>query len=96
MTRAADGTAIFTRFARPGATLAAGEHVPRYRIRDGRLPVATDAWFFEEGKGDGYAAAKFGEFRVAPNGESILTGMLDAQLRPLVRTHVKAASTVPE
>ena len=96
VTRAVDGTATFTRFARPGAPLAAGEHVLRYRVRDGRLRVATDAWFFEEGQGEVYAAAKFGEFRVAPNGESILTGMLDAQLRPLVRTHLKAAPAAPE
>ena len=96
VTRATDGTATFTRFARPGAPLAAGEHVLRYRVRDGRLRVATDAWFFEEGQGDVYAAAKFGEFRVAPNGESILTGMLDAQLQPLVRTHLKAAPPAPE
>ena len=94
--RASDGTATFTRFARPGAPLAAGEHVLRYRVRDGRLRVATDAWFFEEGQGDVYTAAKFGEFRVAPNGESILTGMLDAQLHPLVRTHLKAAPAAPE
>ena len=36
VTRAADGTATFTRFARPGAPLAAGEHVLRYRVRDGQ------------------------------------------------------------
>lgn len=96
VTRAADGTATFTRFARPGAPLAVGEHVLRYRVRDGRLRVATDAWFFEEGQGDVYAAAKFGEFRVAPNGESILIEMLDAQLQPLVRTHLKATPPAPE
>ncbi|MEW6703728.1 MAG: GDYXXLXY domain-containing protein [Pseudomonadota bacterium] len=49
----------------------------------GRWTVVTDAWFFEEGTGARYEAAKYGEFRVDARGRALLVGLRDAQLRPL-------------
>ena len=68
----------FRRFAdkRP---LAPDEIVLRYRIRGGRPRLATDAYFFEEGQASAFANAAYGEFRVAPDGEMILTGLRDAR-----------------
>ncbi len=66
--------------ARP---LAPGEIALRYRVRDGVPNFATNAFFFEEGQANAYANAAYGEFRVGGDGEMILTGLRDAQLRPL-------------
>lgn len=66
-----------------GASLASGETRMRYRLQSDDVRLATHAWFFEEGKGEAFAKARYGEFRVAPDGVALLTRMLDADLRPL-------------
>ena len=73
------------RFGRLGEArrLAPGEVALRYRIRDGRPNFATDAYFFEEGQAERYAAAAFGEFRVGADGEMILTGLRGPRLEKL-------------
>lgn len=52
--------------------MAAQQVAMRYRVREGQLKFATNAFFFEEGKADVYAQARYGEFRVADNGELLL------------------------
>lgn len=64
----------FARFD-SGEALGPGEVVIRYRVRAGNPKFATNAFFFEEGTADAYARARFGEFRVSPSGDAILTGM---------------------
>ena len=71
--------ATFSRFAEE-TTLADNEVLMRYRIRDGRSKFATNAFFFQEGHAKDYTEAKFGEFRVAADGESILTQLRDKDL----------------
>jgi len=66
-----------------GTPLAASEARLRYRLRNGLPKFATNAFFFEEGHANDYAKARFGEFRVAPDGEAILTGLRDADRRLL-------------
>jgi uncharacterized membrane-anchored protein len=66
-----------------GTPLASSEARLRYRVRNGDPKFATNAFFFEEGHANDYAKARFGEFRVAPNGEAILTGLRDAERQPL-------------
>ncbi len=66
-----------------GRELAPNEILLRYRIRAGALKFASDAWFFEEGSAERYQQARFGRFRVAENGRMLLTGLNDAELRPL-------------
>jgi uncharacterized membrane-anchored protein len=71
-----------------GAALAANELALRYRRRGTELKFATDAYFFEEGHAADFAGARYGEFRVAGNGEMILVGLRDKDLQPLsTRTH---------
>lgn len=55
----------------------------RFRIRNGRPRIGTDAFFFEEGSAALYQSARYGEFRVAENGDALLTGLRDADLKPL-------------
>lgn len=72
----------FRRFAdrRP---LAPDEVALRYRVRGGQPNFATNAYFFEEGQASVYENAAYGEFRVAADGEMILTGLRDARLGAL-------------
>ncbi len=74
--------AAFKRFD-TGAPLSANEVVIRYRIRADQPRFATNAFFFQEGQAAQYANARFGEFRVAENGECLLAGLRDADLRQL-------------
>jgi uncharacterized membrane-anchored protein len=66
-----------------GGALADNEARIRYRIRNGQPKLATNAYFFAEGRGSAYAKARYGEFRVAPDGEVILTRLRDDALLPL-------------
>jgi uncharacterized membrane-anchored protein len=70
-----------------GSPLAAEEVRLRYRIRNGQAKLATNAYFFEEGHAGDYAKAKYGEFRVAPDGEAILTALRGAELQKLGEGH---------
>ncbi len=77
-----DGVAMFRRLD-DDSPLAPDEARLRYRIRDNTVKLATNAFFFEEGKGQRYAAARYGEFRVAPDGEALLTGLRDRSRKAL-------------
>jgi uncharacterized membrane-anchored protein len=66
-----------------GEPLAQNEVALRYRIRDGRVKFATNAYFFQEGHARLYERARYGEFRVAPSGELLLARMRDAKLERL-------------
>ena len=76
------GVARFSRFA-DARPLAPGEVALRYRIRGGRPNFATNAWFFQEGQAGVYANARYGEFRVARDGEMILTALRGPRLERL-------------
>lgn len=60
----------------------------RYRVREGKIKFATNAFFFEEGKGDVYAQARYGEFRVADDGELLLTDLRGENLVILSKTQL--------
>jgi len=74
-------TATFRRFA-DGKT-ASDEALLRYRIRNGQPKFATNAFFFQEKQGIFYQDAKFGEFRVSPDGEALLVALRGADLQTL-------------
>ena len=74
--------ATFSRLG-DGTPLASNEILLRYRVRNGDVKFATNAYFFQEGTAAKYEAARYGEFRVAPDGELLLTGMRDKELQPL-------------
>lgn len=76
------GVGHFKRFA-DGRPVAADEALLRYRIRNDQPKFATNAFFFQEGHAKAYEAARYGEFRVAKNGDMILTAMRAADLSPL-------------
>jgi uncharacterized membrane-anchored protein len=56
----------------------------RYRIRQGRVWLGTNAFLFEEGSAPRYAGARYGEFRVdRGSGEAVLVGLRGEALEPL-------------
>ncbi|MEP7061248.1 MAG: GDYXXLXY domain-containing protein [Betaproteobacteria bacterium] len=75
------------RFARldDGTPLRTGDVALRYRVRAADVKFATNAYFFEEGHAGDFSPARYGEFRVAADGEMILTGLRDKALRLLVQ-----------
>lgn len=66
-----------------GEALAPREVRLRYRIRDGRVKFATNAFFFQEGHAKHYERARYGEFRVARSGELLLTHLRGEKLETL-------------
>lgn len=79
---ASGNVAKFRRFA-DNVQPAADEVLFRYRIRNGEPKFATNAFFFQEKQGEYYRNAKFGEFRVSPDGEAILVKLRGADFQAL-------------
>lgn len=67
-------------------SLSENEILMRYRLRHGRIRFATNAYFFQEGRGECYESAQYGRFRVDDNGELLLTGLYDENLKQLEPT----------
>jgi uncharacterized membrane-anchored protein len=80
-----DRVAHFVRFD-DGSPLAERELLLEYRLRDNdgqSLRVGAESFLFEEGTGELYARARFGELVVAEDGESVLIGLRDGSARVL-------------
>lgn len=57
--------------------LASNEMALHYRIRNGVMQLATNAFFFQEGHGEAFEAAEYGLFRINDKGEPLLTNLVD-------------------
>lgn len=57
--------------------IASNEMAIHYRIRNGAMQLATNAFFFQEGHGEAFEAAEYGLFRVNDKGEPLLTNLVD-------------------
>jgi uncharacterized membrane-anchored protein len=79
------GVATVQRLQRVGEPLAAGELLLALTPKNGRWVLVSDAWFFEEGRAAAFEQARFGEFRVLPDGRALLVGMADQSLRSISR-----------
>ena len=67
-----------------GEALASNELKLHYRVRNGAVKFATNAFFFQEGHAQRYEAARYGQFRVNARGEVLLAGMYDENLNQLL------------
>lgn len=63
--------------------IAADQLTVDFRLRNHRVKLASNSFFFEEGQADHFSQAKYGEFRVSERGELLLVNLLDDQLQPL-------------
>lgn len=69
-----------------GEPLQPDEVRMRYRVRSGEVKFASNAFFFEEGRGDEYAGARYGEVRVDRNGDLLVTALHDGAISRLGQT----------
>ncbi len=69
------GVAQFKRRVQQREQVGSDEVLLRYRVRNHVAKFATNAYFFQEGKAQLYEKARYGEFRVASNGDMLLTGL---------------------
>lgn len=81
------GVASFVR-VHSGEPLAPGEQLLRYQAARSRwggmqVQVSTDAYFFQEGQGERFAQAGYGEFRVGADGQALLVGLRGRGLEKL-------------
>jgi len=77
------GVATYQRLYQPNETLANDERLLNYHQTDGQLYLGAESFFFQEGQAQYYQPAKYGELRLTPNGESVLVGLRDENLKPL-------------
>ncbi|WP_052754906.1 GDYXXLXY domain-containing protein [Lampropedia cohaerens] len=67
--------------------VAAGLLALRIRYRNGQPTLGPNAFFFQEGTADRYAAAAWAMLRVAPDGDALLVALTDEDLKPLGYNH---------
>ena len=67
--------------ANQSKNLASNEMALHYRIRNGVMQLATNAFFFQEGDGEAFEAAEYGLFRVNDKGEPLLTNLVDKDFK---------------
>ncbi|MCX7545234.1 GDYXXLXY domain-containing protein [Marinicella gelatinilytica] len=82
--------AAFQRFYQ-GQPLEDNEYLLSLKHSRWGLVVPTDAYFFEEGSAKLYEQAEYGGFRVSRQGDSILTGLYNADFQL-----ISAADALPE
>jgi len=76
------GVAMFRRIDK-GTPLAADELRLFYRVRGNQVKLGTNAFFFQEGDGKYYSGCRYGEARVDKDGQMLLTGLRDGELKKL-------------
>jgi uncharacterized membrane-anchored protein len=81
--RDARGVATLLRVAKLAEPLAAGEFLLELTPKNGRWILVSDAWFFREGDAERWERARYGEFRVTPEGRALLVGMADEKLQAI-------------
>jgi uncharacterized membrane-anchored protein len=61
----------------------AGAQLLELTPKNGRWTFVSDAWFFKEGEAARWQPAKYGEFRVTPEGKGLLVRVVGEDLKPL-------------
>lgn len=78
-----NGVAEINRFAHEGDVTVPTDIALRIRMQKRRVIIGTNAFFFQEGEAVKYAQAKYGEFRVGPDGTPILVGLTGDDLQAI-------------
>ena len=77
------GIARHPQLLEPGAAPPAGTQLLELSPKGGQWTFVTDAWFFREGEAARWQPAKYGEFRVNPDGRGLLVRVVGEDLKPL-------------
>ena len=79
----ARGIAHSPKLLAPGEALPAGAQLLELAPKGGQWTFVSDAWFFKEGDAARWQPAKYGEFRVTPEGKGLLVRVVGEDLKPL-------------
>lgn len=90
------GIAQVKRIATSDTMLASRERLLPLLLKGGNWTLVTDAFYFPEGQGTPFQAARFGEFRVLPDGRALLVGLVDEQLRAIKPSRIRANAASAE
>ncbi|SEL53215.1 Uncharacterized membrane-anchored protein [Roseateles sp. YR242] len=71
------------RMLKPGEALPAGMVPLQLTPTRSGWTLVTDAWYFREGEGGRWAPARYGEFRLLPDGRALLVNLVGEDLKPL-------------
>ncbi|HHQ4940383.1 TPA: GDYXXLXY domain-containing protein [Aeromonas veronii] len=63
--------------------LASDERLLQVHQSERQWQIGPDAYFFEEGSGEQYEAACYGEFRLQADGKTLLVGLRDEAYQPI-------------
>lgn len=66
--------------------LASDERLLQVHRSDRQWLIGPDAFFFEEGDGEALSSARYGEFRLQPDGKTLLVGLRDEAYQPIGRS----------
>lgn len=67
-----------------------------YRIKNGSVKLATNAFFFQEGQAEAFEAAEYGQFRVDDKGEPLLVNLADEAFEVIDPKKVTTAQTATD
>ncbi|PIF47499.1 putative membrane-anchored protein [Chryseobacterium sp. 52] len=77
-----DGIAEKVRFQDETTPLGKGEYLIKYTAsNDWDISIGAESFFFQEGKASQYENAKYGGIKIDKNGNSLLVGLYDQQLK---------------
>lgn len=71
------------------SNLTPNEMAIYYRVRNGSLKLATNAFFFQEGHAKAYESAEYGLFRVNDKGAPLLIDMVDSEFKVINAENAK-------
>lgn len=77
------GIAHSPKLLAPGEAVPAGAQLLELTPKGGQWTFVSDAWFFKEGEAARWQPAKYGEFRVTPEGKGLLVRVVGEDLKPL-------------
>ncbi|MFM4837006.1 GDYXXLXY domain-containing protein [Aeromonas veronii] len=63
--------------------LASDERLLQVHQSERQWQIGPDAYFFEEGSGQQYETARYGEFRLQADGRTLLVGLRDEAYQPI-------------
>ena len=69
--------------------LASDERLLQVHQSERQWQIGPDAYFFEEGEGEQYEAARYGEFRLQADGKTLLVGLRDEAYQPIGQTRAR-------
>ncbi len=81
---AQDHLATFQRIHDPSIPLAPEEQLLKFKRRDWRVQLGAESFFFQEGHAKYYEKAQYGELKVTASGNTLLCGLRDENMQPIV------------